>query len=356
MQNITNPKILRFNFTVAMNNFSEKVLNISSLFFENDIETELLATAIEKYKSILYRLSETDYVDSVNHLEIFRGNGKAVSTITAADCLEDLQRTYKFILGINNSIEALITQKKNYNIRILYAGTGPFAALLIPLILKYRGKGIHYSLMEINLNSLNILKKVLNNLNLVNEDLALICADASLYKFEGKSKFDIIISETMQSALAREQQVSVFLNLMSQSDMETIFIPERIEINLGLRKATKFNTQLSINNCKELDKVFEVSRSEFAEYLMEDTRLTWFPKKKFKLKRNQLNDFDLLLLMTKIHVSKGVTIDHFESRLTRPLIVDKIECETEEDLEIEFVYQIGKKPRFDYSKSNIKIK
>ena len=66
--------------------------------------------------------------------------------------------------------------------------------------------------------------------------IKLLNEDATKYQITEDTP-DIIISETMQNALPKEQQVSIFLNLMRQVKFDSIFIPEKIELFIGLKKA-----------------------------------------------------------------------------------------------------------------------
>jgi len=58
--------------------------------------------------------------------------GKAVSMTTAAQCAEEYMRTQVFLRGVHQAIQDQLSQHKS--IHILYAGTGPFGLLVLPLL------------------------------------------------------------------------------------------------------------------------------------------------------------------------------------------------------------------------------
>jgi hypothetical protein len=64
--------------------------------------------------------------------------GLAIDTRSAALCIFDMMRTRKFLLGIRDAIDEKLRIDPGQPVTILYAGTGPFATLLTPLITVFR--------------------------------------------------------------------------------------------------------------------------------------------------------------------------------------------------------------------------
>lgn len=79
-----------------------------------------------------------------------------------------------------------------------------------PLFLNTKKKTIKYTLLEVNPFTFKILQKVISKLGLEGYNIDLINDDATKFKIDPKNQPDIIISETMQNALAKEQQVPIF--------------------------------------------------------------------------------------------------------------------------------------------------
>lgn len=64
---------------------------------------------------------------------IYLPSGKAVSSICAAHCLLEFQRTATFTRGIYRAVLALRQDFPGEQFRVLYAGCGPYATLVTPL-------------------------------------------------------------------------------------------------------------------------------------------------------------------------------------------------------------------------------
>lgn len=86
---------------------------------------------------------------SKNFLEnLIAENGTAIGPFWAAMYLEDMMRTRQLIRGITRALDEKL--KKQSSIEVIYAGTGPFANLLLPIFQEYKTHQIRYTLMEIN--------------------------------------------------------------------------------------------------------------------------------------------------------------------------------------------------------------
>ncbi|WP_108868336.1 class I SAM-dependent methyltransferase [Aquimarina aquimarini] len=333
-----------------MNDHNREIIEITSIFLENNDNTSLaLASASKKYKKLLLQLSELDIDKEECNQHIHTTKGKALATIPAANCIDDFMRTKQFILGTYNAINSLLTQS-NQNIHILYAGTGPFAALLLPSMLRFSKENIKYTLMDINSTSLHALKKILAKLELDKHTIELIHQNATKYQIPHSKSFDIIISETMQAGLAREPQVSIFLNLMRQSSQSTLFIPEKIEIFLGHKTTGIPIEEIKKEDYKKAVKIFEVSKEALNSYINTNTEIenSSFDEVSSILKKSSIKNSDLLLLLTEINIFGNQTLRTQESGLTLPLIIDNISEKKQNDIIIKSSYKIDKQPRFEY--------
>ena len=202
------------------------LIRITSEYLEDTLDYEKLLKTSKEYKNVLNTLSNESLDNEKGRNDIHFNNGKALGSVWAALCIDDLVRTRQFIRGIHKAIEEKKAKKEI--IHILYAGTGPFATLILPFILRYSKSEIKYTLLEINPLSFNVLQSVISKLDLEEHDIKFVNDDATKYKFDNGTP-DIIVSETMQNSLDKEQQVSIFYNLMSQGNTDTLFIPENIK-------------------------------------------------------------------------------------------------------------------------------
>ncbi|REE82872.1 hypothetical protein BX611_0147 [Lutibacter oceani] len=276
-------------------------------------------------------------------------NGKALGTYWAALCLDGLLRTRQFIRGINEAIKEKTNNKKP--IHILYAGTGPFATLILPFIFRYSKQDIKYTFLEINPFSFKLLKNVILKLGLEEYNISLINSDATKYQVDSKNEPDIIISETMQNALAKEQQVPIFLNLMRQVKNETIFIPEKINLFIGLKKAEIPLEEIQSKDYKKEMKVFEVSKeSMFPSNNLNKATATEvsFTKKQTIIRNEKLKGFNQIVIITEIQVYKNEKIEINESGLTTPLFIKDIPNDLKSSISIDTQYIISSEPKLEY--------
>jgi predicted RNA methylase len=189
----------------------------------------------------IYRSISDVNADDQNDAHIIVPSGKAISPSMAAHCLLEMKRTAIFLRGIHETIEYKIKERKNSPIYLLYAGTGPYATLVTPLLLLYKPSEIKVDLIDINPISLNSAVKVLNELGLKPFIGSVYLADAAV--FQPEKNYDVVISETMQAALKKEPQVAIMQNLIPQMKQEAIFIPEAITIDAELVSRGKWNEE-----------------------------------------------------------------------------------------------------------------
>jgi hypothetical protein len=326
-----------------MNALAQQILETTTPFFEEKESEELLTKTTLQYKELLQKQANINRESAKNQEHFYRSNGMAISMNIAVECLNDPFRTKRFVLGTYQAIQDLLKKGKR-NLRVLYAGTGPFASILLPTLLKLQEEDVHFTLMDINEDTIQHLKSLLKKLELNPDKIDVLIADATAYKIDPNAPFDIILSETMQSALAREQQVSVYLNLMRQSPEKTLFIPEKIEVFLCLRKTGLENNKITEENCEEVAQIFEVSKQ-----LLNDTEESGKPPEKIShIPKSALDEKDLMFLSTKIQIFGNQALNNLGTSLTQPLILDNLSHRTEEDLSVATQYKIDQDPRFEF--------
>jgi predicted RNA methylase len=175
-----------------------------------------------------------DEMESTNESDIRTDAGKAIAPKWAAFCLIDMMRTRKFILGIRDAIEERLRINPGKPVTVLYAGTGPFASLLTPLITVFKPVQLQMVLIEINSVSIHYLQKIIHHFGMEEYIIELVQADAVTYSIPGNQQPDIIVSETMNNGLQKEPQVSIVANLLSQCSENTILIPELVRVDVCL--------------------------------------------------------------------------------------------------------------------------
>lgn len=164
--------------------------------------------------------------------------GKAVSLTTAAQCAEDPERGRVFIQGIYQAIQDRLKAHPGQTVNILYAGTGPFAWLLLPLLPLFSASQIQVTLLDIHQASLDKVTKLIEHFDLADRVVESVCADATLWQPNTVVKFDVILSETMKHLLQQEPQVQIFTHLQAYLADDGVLIPQNIELDAWLECRT----------------------------------------------------------------------------------------------------------------------
>ncbi|MFD2288920.1 hypothetical protein GJU39_14745 [Pedobacter petrophilus] len=206
-------------------------------------------------KKLTGALSTPEVVDTVNQLhnlyskltniegvlapsdeeEIFEElseNGTRVNPYMAAYCFLDYLRSYKFTIGIKKLINEKLGQDHQQPLLILYAGTGPYASLILPLTTLFSADQIQVTLLDIHQSSLHAVSKLITAFNLQAYFNGFIKADATLFTPTNNDFYDIIISETMDKALRKEPQVAIFHHLHQFLKPDGALIPQEIRVDL----------------------------------------------------------------------------------------------------------------------------
>jgi len=157
--------------------------------------------------------------------------GVAISPVQAAKCVNEVLRTRKFMKGIHRCITEKLSNRDTVN--VLYAGTGPYGALITPLINRYPAERVRLWLLDIQPQSIQALNKVVQVLELQPYIEFLGVADATTWQPESPVNFDIILSETMNTLLRREPQVTIFSHLQQFLEDDGELIPQ--QVTLGSR-------------------------------------------------------------------------------------------------------------------------
>jgi hypothetical protein len=158
--------------------------------------------------------------------------GIALSPALAGSCLKDPIRVSVFLRGIEAAIREAQRRFPGRRIEILYAGTGPFAPLAIPLMTRFSHEEIRFTLLDIHERSVQAVRTLVDFFGLGPFVRACVTADATSY--EHREPLHIVMGETTQRALGKEPHVAIMRNLVPQLQPNGILIPERITIDLVL--------------------------------------------------------------------------------------------------------------------------
>jgi len=161
--------------------------------------------------------------------------GKAVSMTTAAQCAEEYMRTQVFLRGVYQAIQAQLVVHDE--IEILYAGTGPFGLLLVPLLPLFSPTQVKVTLLDIHSESLTALNRVIQAFGVQERITRIECVDILQWRPEAEQRYQLIISETMKAMLRQEPQISIFSHLSPWLARDGQLIPQQIQIDAWLEIA-----------------------------------------------------------------------------------------------------------------------
>jgi hypothetical protein len=259
-------------------------------------------------------------------------------------------RTKRFMDGIYEATSDKLKQTTGRPVHILYAGTGPFATLLLPLTALFNAQQIQFTLLEVNEPSFNCLQKMMNTLQLEKYIHRLEKADAAKWKLSSDQPVDIFISETMQQGLVKEPQVNVCMNIVPHLPPGAIMIPEQITLTAALINLSKRMQNKKLNNNAEdpvhlLGTVFTLNKKEIQQHAAET--FTAFPETTVIIPAEVVHSHPLLYLLTDITIYKQERLLIDKSQLTLPLKLADLSLY--QPAKIKFEYHAGKQPGIQFN-------
>ncbi len=334
-----------------MQHYRDELLKIANVFKNEKIDFSELTVAINKYKEIIYALTNVDIHSDVSRQDIHSSNGKAIGTTWAAMCLEDILRTKKFINGVFKAIEKLKKEGKK-TIHVLYAGTGPFATLLLPVLAHYSSSELKVTLVEINTESFTFMKTLIEQLAFDEHVVAYKNEDATKLKIQDPENIDIVLSETLQRGLVVEQQVPITINLLKQIPQQILLIPESLALDICWMNYNVFMNR-SIENseesyCLPIKRLIEINKNSHDNLIFDfdNSNVQILAQEEIEISPNQKqSDYNHLALITRIKVFEDEEILMNESGLTLPIFL-KIPDVISEPQTLTISYKIDKKPGY----------
>ena len=272
--------------------------------------------------------------------------GKALGPVWAARCLLDYQRTRAFLRGVFSAIEAARLRFPHTQIHVLYAGCGPFASLVLPLIPLLKRGSVAFTMLEVSPVSVEYLQKTVATFQISDWIRRIVVADATTYQCDPRQPVHIIIGEMLQAALQREPQVAATRQLAPQLMPGGFFIPEYITVQVGLLHPLRNQERMmSLETPDEaafilLEPAFELSLGTAGNLQTND-----FPEIEVEIPAGHDPGFRQIALFTHIQVFAEETIAMWESSLTEPLVIMPQTLENPVE-RIGFRYQTGNDPGF----------
>lgn len=300
-----------------MNPTLANLKDITQVLIAEESSYQQIRNACADLLDLFYHVTAFDETDPVNRQHMQSQAGQAVSPEAAALCIRDFMRTRVFLCGIKEAISAKLQANPGKAVTVLYAGTGPFATLLIPLVTQFSCTQINMLLLDINPASIACLNKVISYFKLEPYVLQVAEADAVTYQVPAQLQPDIILSETMMPSLKKEPQVSIVANLVVQCP-QAILVPELIEISAVLYKSS-MDDEIRFVHLETL-LVFTKERA-LKMAAEQQTGFILFPVTRLEVAKPPQRDYSSLALLTHIRVFNEHVLNLNASGLTIPQFV-----------------------------------
>jgi hypothetical protein len=274
-------------------------------------------------------------------------NGYAIGLTWAAMCVKDIMRTKKFVDGLYKAVCKVQEDNGSKPVHILYAGTGPFATLVLPLIARFSSQELQFTLLEVNEDSYKCVNKLFEILNLKEYIHHSVQVDATQWKLPVDLGIDIFLSETMQRALKCEQQVAICMNIIPQLSPKILMIPENIVLNAALIHHEKKSMTSNISNpvINRLGTIFELNKETILQHTsaFNESKGSYnFPPIILNIPKSSNQKVPTLNILTEILVYDENLITFQESGLTMSFLINQFQGILPE--EVTFYYQIDENP------------
>ncbi len=220
--------------------YRQRLASITQTILNASVDPEMLCDSIMDLVDVFASCSGLRVPIGVKDARrgIDTGFGLALSPEDAARSMNDHIRTVQFIRGLHAAIQVAI-EKFDTPIHVLYAGTGPYAPLALPLVTVFDAAQVQFIMLDIHQESLDSVANCVDKLGAEKYIKAYIKTDATRYSHPQESPIHIIVSETMRTGLQTETQVAITQNLAPQLCAGGILIPEKIEVHLSVVQHSK---------------------------------------------------------------------------------------------------------------------
>lgn len=313
---------------------------IAQILIAEDLDFAELQQAVVAYRKLLTQQNQLISSSEETRTDIELDTGRAIGTTWAARCIDDLVRTKRFVKGLYEAVRQVLNEKEG-PVVILYAGTGPFATLALPLTTLFREDQIQIRALEINPISCQCLSRLLVTLDVEGYFESIEQVDASNYQIPQADTIDILLSETMQRGLEKEPQVAIMYNLVPQLRQNILMIPEKIELSIG---TILYSEESSLQvEYQSFFPVFRLSADGIRKHQFSGKNLT-FPTRQYKLTKAQLAHSKNLVLLTHISVFGREKLTPGESGITLPVKLPRLQQLGKKEVIIELAYAIGNNP------------
>ncbi|SFR75343.1 SAM-dependent methyltransferase [Anaeromicropila populeti] len=337
-----------------MKSANEELKRITDIILTREEEYGELKNACDDLFQFFLELSDLNLESEESKKDYFLPGGKAIGTVWAGMCVKEFMRTKKFLTGIYKAVQRAQERFSGQPVHILYAGSGPFGTLLVPLTTRFQPEEIQITFLEINEESLEKLKRIIKELEIDSYVKDIVLCDASDYQVDRQDPIHMVVTETMQRALYKEPQVSITANLVPQMAEGGILIPQNIKIDASLLDSKRdLERMTGVEGAEQdfsfyIDTILELNQTSIKEYSRETHT---FPECEVYLPDKMEDRFDSFSLFTDIQVFEDEILTYMQCSLNMPYHIMKkrvMEAESAGRRKIGLQYMVGEVPGFQY--------
>ena len=346
--------------SVHTDSYNQKITHSIKFIIEKNIQYEEIKKHLICINSIFTEISSIrgENSDEAKKNCIILPTGMAISPQFAAMNLRDVIRTSKYLCAVKEAIDISIKREKGKKIHILYPGCGPYGSLVLPILALYSPDQIKVTLIDVQQDSLNSVKKICEKTGLIDFIADIINTDAADYKHPQNDPIHIIVMECMLHALAREPQVSITKNLSSQLVKNGLIIPEKVIVSIYAVDPEKefgsgYNDVKNKKSRQYINDVFVLDKNAHKLKVLKDANSDFHHIKAAEITLPEnLNPSDPIMFFTKLKLFKNIFLNFYESGITHPLIIPGNDNLKNGD-KLFFKYRINSYPEFYYEKKRL---
>ena len=313
----------------------------------------ILAAIVDELVGILESVSgfRVGQEQSLTDGETVCDHGLAISPAQAACCAGEYQRTAFFLRGAHSAIMQALEAKPGRVVRVLYAGSGPYATLAVPLMTIFPPEKVKFTILDLHNESIQSVRSIVSQLGLQSSVESYVVTDACSYTIPPRSLPDILLCETMSTALEKEPQVGITRHLLGQAP-DAIMVPEFVQIEAFLVD-TSDEPEIIIPESEEpsesqrpnrisLGPVFELSKAAIRSW--PPTETDSLPAQSIRLPLIPKPSYRPFLFTTIITHGEHVLLTH-DCNLTGIREIMEIDALAAGGDSYQFTYLLGQNPR-----------
>lgn len=230
-------------------------------------------------------------------------------------CVGDAVRTRQFADSVADAVLTMEQQRANGAIHVVDAGCGSLPVLSIAAALA--SKRVQCTALEINPRSAEMARAIIGGMGLGNQ---IEVVETDILHYKPSKKFDVVVSETMDTGLAREPIVQIMAHLRRYVRENGVLLPEKV----ALHAAFVSNRMDAVEKRSVLidgrqHSVVEPPWTDVGTYNLGETEGDIH----FHLHPNLDPGLYNLLLTNTVHIGGGKKLYPYDSAITLPKIVER---------------------------------